>query len=82
MNQLHQKDESAESAIAGGLNAEAIGQTCRIRKVTEITGLSESTIYRLISAGKFPKPFKPSARINLWVIPEVVDYMKKLIKAR
>lgn len=82
MSQPHRKDNNIDVSGEHVPYIAALVQTGRIRDVTKITGLSESTIYRLVSAGKFPKPFKLSARINLWVIPEVIDHMKKLIEER
>ncbi|MGR3494070.1 helix-turn-helix transcriptional regulator [Citreimonas sp.] len=47
----------------------------RRRDVEDITGLSRSTIYRLMSNGEFPKPIKltgravawPESRISAWL---------------
>ena len=38
-------------------------QIYRIKNVIKVTGLSRSTIYRLMEQGKFPKPIKLSQRI-------------------
>ena len=38
-------------------------QIYRIKDVIKVTGLSRSTIYRLMEQGKFPKPIKLSQRI-------------------
>ena len=35
----------------------------RLKNVIEVTGMSRSTIYRLMEQGKFPKPIKLSQRI-------------------
>ncbi len=35
-------------------------------EVTKLVPFSRSTLYKLIKQGKFPAPFKPSERINLW----------------
>ena len=38
----------------------------RRREVEELTGLSRSTIYALMSRGEFPKPVKVSTRAVRW----------------
>lgn len=38
----------------------------RFPKVAEKTGLSKTHLYRLIQAGKFPKPHKLSERVSVW----------------
>ena len=35
----------------------------RLKNVIEVTGMSRSTIYRLMEQSKFPKPMKLSQRI-------------------
>jgi len=51
-------------------------RTLRIRQVAEKVGLSEPTIWRLSSSGKFPKPIKISKGCTVWLeheIDEMVD---------
>jgi prophage regulatory protein len=43
-----------------------------LNDVLATLGISKSTLYRLISAGQFPKPFKLSERLNGWRV-EVVE---------
>jgi len=38
----------------------------RVNDLVPLTGLSRSTIYRLVDKGDFPKPIKLSARIVGW----------------
>jgi len=38
----------------------------RVNDLVPLTGLSRSTIYRLVDKGDFPKPIKLSARIIGW----------------
>lgn len=38
----------------------------RLPKVREATGMSGSTIYRLMDKGEFPRPVKISANIVAW----------------
>ena len=49
--------------------------------VQRITGLSGSSIYRLVSDGTFPKPIKISTRSSGWVLSEVEAYLEARIKA-
>jgi len=54
----------------------------KLDSVKELTKLSESTIYRLMSQGKFPKQFKLAKRACAWIEQEVVDYLDKRINNR
>lgn len=48
----------------------------RISEVKLMTGFSaDSSIYRLISKGKFPKPFKVGERAVAWRLGEILDYL-------
>jgi len=38
----------------------------RVNDLVTLTGLSRSTIYRLVDKGEFPKPVKLSARVIGW----------------
>lgn len=38
----------------------------RFPKVADKTGLSKTHLYRLVQAGKFPKPIKLSERVSAW----------------
>jgi len=58
--------------------------TQQILKLTEvklITGLSGSTIYRLISQGDFPKQIKLSERSSGWLKSEVDQWLNERIAA-
>ena len=50
----------------------------RMAQLENITGLSSSTITRMIQKGEFPAPFKPhpNSRINLW-LEETIEQWKK-----
>jgi len=50
--------------------------------VQNITTFSRSTIYRLISQGKFPKQIKLSERSAGWIEQEVLDYLDNCINNR
>jgi len=50
----------------------------QIRKLLEVkstTGLSGSSIYRMASAGTFPKPIKLGARSSGWIGSEVDQWL-------
>lgn len=50
----------------------------QIRKLLEVkntTGLSSSSIYRMASAGKFPKPIKLGERSSGWIGSEVDQWL-------
>jgi len=54
----------------------------KIYEVQKITTFSRSTIYRLSSKGKFPKPIKLSERSSGWIKQEVLDYLDSCISNR
>jgi len=56
----------------------------QIRKLVEvksITGLSATTIYRLASLDKFPKPIKLGLRSSGWLGSEVDAWLEQRIAA-
>lgn len=57
-------------------------QVIRLDKVKTVTGLSRSTIYALIKAGKFPKQIQlTSARCVGWLESDVMDFITNRINA-
>jgi len=46
--------------------AKAYRKALRLPAVAEKTGLSKTHLYRLVQAGKFPKPIKLSERVSAW----------------
>jgi predicted DNA-binding transcriptional regulator AlpA len=48
---------------------------------TKGIGFDDSTIYRKVKAGKFPKPVKMGNR-HCWIETEVDDYIDSLIAER
>ena len=54
----------------------------KLQDVKKITTFSISTIYRLASQGKFPKPIKLAERSSGWVEQEVIDYIEERIERR
>lgn len=54
----------------------------RRSQVSHITGLSRSTIYALIKAGKFPKQIQlTSARCVGWLESDVMEFITSRINA-
>ena len=54
----------------------------RLKEVIEKTGLSRSTIYNLISQGKFPKQIDLGARSVGWVDTEIEEWLFAKIELR
>jgi prophage regulatory protein len=54
----------------------------KLSKVKNLTKLSSSTIYRLISEGRFPKQIKLAKRSSGWVEHDVAEYIDSCIKQR
>ncbi|ELK4798151.1 AlpA family transcriptional regulator [Pseudomonas aeruginosa] len=54
----------------------------RLRVVIDVTGLGRSTIYKLISAGEFPRPVPLVGRSVGWVESEVHEWIKARIVQR
>ncbi|MCP4501662.1 MAG: AlpA family phage regulatory protein [Deltaproteobacteria bacterium] len=54
----------------------------RIRDVKDATGLSTTSLYRLIAAESFPKPIKLTERTSAWVADEVEKWCKDKIAER
>ena len=53
----------------------------RIKQVTEKTGLSKATIYRLEAAGTFPKRVRLSQGAVAWHEGAIENWMKERINA-
>lgn len=47
-----------------------------IHEVVELIGLSRSTIYVLVSAGKFPKPLKLTERRVAWRNSDIASWVQ------
>ncbi len=48
----------------------------RLRAVCEVTGLSRSTVYRLVSDGGFPKPVRLGPQSVGWRVSEVDEWLE------
>ena len=47
----------------------------RLKDVVQIVGLSRASVYRLLQAGDFPKPFNLSERCVAWRISTLKQWM-------
>jgi prophage regulatory protein len=55
----------------------------RIPDVLAASGVSRSTLYEMMDAGKFPKPVSPTDdRAVRWLASEVADWQRQRIEAR
>ena len=46
----------------------------RLPEICRLTGISKSTIYRLIGQGRFPKSVSGGDRLSLWRLREVMAW--------
>ena len=51
------------------------------KECCQITGFSRQTIYNLIKAGKFPKPFKLGQKTNSWLYEDIIKWLDDRIKS-
>lgn len=54
----------------------------RLPDVIERTALRRSTIYEMMSAGRFPRPVKLNLRSNGWIESEIADWVAARIAKR
>lgn len=50
----------------------------KLPEVLEVTGLSKSTLYRLIKSGDFPKPVRLTSQRVGWLASQVQAWMESL----
>lgn len=53
----------------------------RVRQVVELTGLSKSTLDRLVRAREFPPPLRLTRRCTAWPEPSVAGWIATKIAA-
>ncbi|RWU09266.1 AlpA family transcriptional regulator [Pseudidiomarina gelatinasegens] len=54
----------------------------RLPQVKDMTGLGRSSVYKLMSEGKFPKAVTLIGRASAWVENEVVEWIEDRITER
>ena len=59
-----------------------INKIIKLQDVKKLTTLSSSSVYRLASKGRFPRPIKLSKRSSGWIEQEVLDYLDQCINQR
>lgn len=66
------------------MNTESLNphQLLRLPAVVALTGLSRSTIYRLIDADEFPSGIKLTKNTTAWAANEVASWIESRIAAR
>ncbi|NOJ11286.1 helix-turn-helix transcriptional regulator [Vibrio splendidus] len=54
----------------------------RLKEVTQITGISRSSLYKYLNEGKFPRPVSLGARSVAWVDHEIQAWITTKMKQR
>lgn len=52
----------------------------RLKDVIDKTGLSRSTIYRLVNQGDIPQPIKLTEKTSVWILSEVDEFLERKVK--
>lgn len=64
------------------MNTETLARILRKRQVLSITGLANSTMYKYISEGKFPKSIHLGGRSVGWLESEVQEWILSKVRER
>ena len=64
------------------MNAYEKGQLIDMKRVTEMTTLSRTTLWRMVRQGRFPRPIKISSNRVAWRECDVVDWVQARSEAR
>ena len=54
----------------------------RLDQVKEIVGLGKTLIYRMVSDGEFPVPYKPGGSATRWSENEILGWLSSCAKQR
>lgn len=65
------------AAVMEQVRQHGIDPFVRISFVTAATGLSRSTIYRLVTAGKFPLPCHPTVYTTAWRLSDISEWIEQ-----
>ncbi|MEM9469371.1 MAG: AlpA family transcriptional regulator [Pseudomonadota bacterium] len=52
----------------------------RLHEVLDMTGLSRSSLYSMVSEGKFPEPVGIGGKSKAWLLSETTAWMQERIK--
>ena len=75
----HSKKEAApinQWRIASEAESIHAQQLLRINELSQLTTLSKSCINLWVAQGKFPPPITFSATVKVWVLQDVLDFIK------
>jgi prophage regulatory protein len=62
-----------------GMENQAVPQLLRISKLSANIGVSRSTIWAWVKAGKFPKPIKLAENTTVWSAADIEAWLKSRI---
>ena len=54
----------------------------KLKEVTNIVGLSRSSVYTLVQRGDFPQPIKISVRSSGWLRSEIDQWIERRASSR
>jgi len=54
----------------------------RRQKVQEVTGLACSTIYKMMSRGKFPRPIRIAEKSVGWLETDIAEWQRQCVAVR
>lgn len=46
-------------------------------EVARLLGVARSQVFKLVAAGRFPKPIRVGRRTPRWLMPDLEEYLKK-----
>ena len=73
------KEKELPQAICGGVEADKEARMILRRKsVEQLTGLSRSTLYAMMSDGDFPKPVRLGKRAVGWREADITQWLENL----
>lgn len=73
------QSNAQHNAVVGGQQNQAVDFLIPRKKVEKLSGLSRATIYRLIKAGKFPRPLSIGTGAVRWRQSDIVAWQQSLV---
>ena len=70
MNRVHESNDSVHGLMPLG------DRLLRRRQVEEMTGLSRSSVYRLMQDGEFRRPVRVGSNAVRWRLSDIVDWLE------
>ncbi len=65
--------------MSGDLGVNQAHRLLRMAAVIALTGLSKSSLYRMIAEGRFPAPVRLSERARAWAESEVLAWIAERV---